>query len=131
MKKIILAAALTLAPVAVQAQDVVGSWQSAPSDTGSYITVDIGACAAEASQTCGIISGVFEADGTAGNQDIVGKPIIWDMEPSGTNAWDGGTIWAPDQDKTYTSKMELNGDTLSVSGCVLFICRSQDWTRVN
>lgn len=132
MKKIILATALILAaPLAAQAQDVNGTWQSEPSDTGSYITVAIDDCAANAAQTCGTITGVFEAGGAPGNQEIMGEPIIWDMVATNPGNWAQGTIWAPDQDKTYNSKMSLSGDNLEVSGCVLFICRSQNWTRIN
>ena len=39
--------------------------------------------------------------------------------------------WAPDRDKVYSSKMELSGSILEVSGCVFGICRAQTWTRVN
>ena len=53
------------------------------------------------------------------------------MQPTNPGNWAQGTIWAPDQDKTYDSKMSLSGNTLEVSGCVLFICRSQNWTRMN
>ena len=132
MKTKILAAALVFAaPLAAHAQDVNGTWKSEPGETGAYITVAIADCASNAAQTCGTITGVFEADGSDGDQAIVGEPIIWDMQPTTANNWAQGTIWAPDQDKTYSSKMSLNGDTLEVSGCVLFICRSQNWTRVN
>ena len=132
MKTMILGAVLALAaPMAALAQDVNGRWQSEPGETGSYITVDVASCASNAAQVCGTIAGVFNADGTPGEQTIVGEPIIWGMEPTTPNNWARGTIWAPDQDKTYSSKMSLSGNTLAVSGCVLFICRSQNWTRVN
>lgn len=133
MKRITaLALALAFAPLSAIAQDATGLWQSAPSEeTGAYITVQIGACQGAPEERCGVIRGVFNADGTPGAQDIVGEPIIWGMEPDGAGAWSGGTIWAPDQDKTYNSKMELSGSDLEVSGCVLFICRAQTWTRVN
>lgn len=132
MKKIILAAALAFcAPIAAQAQDITGTWKSEPGETGSYITVAIAACEANAAQTCGTITGVFNADGSVGEQEIVGEPIIWDMQATTPNNWAQGTIWAPDTDKTYNSKMSLSGDNLEVSGCVLFICRGQTWTRMN
>ncbi|MEL7184660.1 MAG: DUF2147 domain-containing protein, partial [Pseudomonadota bacterium] len=67
------------------------------------------------------------------NTSIVGRQIIWDMQPQGGGAYGGGRIWAPDQDKTYRSKMSLNGNRLKVEGCVLggAICRGQTWSRVN
>ena len=62
--------------------------------------------------------------------DTVGKRMIWDMAAKGDGSYSGGRIWAPDRDKVYKSKMQLDGNTLSVSGCVAVICRSQTWTRV-
>ena len=81
---------------------------------------------------CGTIIDGHSADGAvSGDYPHKGKPIIWDMVAEGENVWDDGMIWAPDDDETYSSNMELKGDVLTVEGCVLFICRGQDWTRVN
>jgi uncharacterized protein (DUF2147 family) len=127
MKAILIALTVMAAgSVPVQAQDVNGIWKTEPSDKGAYLHVRIGDCAAPAGEKCGVITEVFNSD----NQDIKGRPIIWAMKPDGTNAWSGGRIWAPDDDKTYRSRMRLSGDTLSVEGCVLVICRGQDWQRV-
>ena len=54
------------------------------------------------------------------------------MVPSGGGTYSGGSVWAPDRDKTYRGKMQLSGDDLAVSGCVLggLICRASDWRRV-
>ena len=42
-----------------------------------------------------------------------------------------GKVWSPDRDKTYNSRLELTGDTLKVSGCVLGICRDGgSWSRL-
>ena len=46
------------------------------------------------------------------------------------NRWDRGTIYDPESGKTYKSVLRLNPDgSLKVSGCVLFFCQSQRWTR--
>jgi uncharacterized protein (DUF2147 family) len=58
-----------------------------------------------------------------------GRQIVWDMEPRGNGSYRDGQIYAPDRDRTYSSNMTLSGDTLSVEGCVMFICRAQTWTR--
>ena len=54
------------------------------------------------------------------------------MTADGANAWEDGKIWKVDDDEVYNSEMELSGNVLTVSGCVLggLICRSQDWPRV-
>ena len=58
--------------------------------------------------------------------------MLWDMSADGDGYYSGGKIWAPDADKTYSSKMSLSGSTLVVKGCVAggLICRGQDWTRL-
>jgi len=127
MRRLTLAALIALAPAAALADEVGGVWKSEPGDGGKYIHVEIAPCDAGQSTLCGTIVGAF----AGAKQGVVGKPIIWDMEPDGENAWSGGTIWAPDEDETYRSKMRLDGAVLVVSGCVLggLICRGQDWTR--
>jgi len=66
------------------------------------------------------------------DQPVIGMEIIRNMRASGTDAYAGGTILKPDEGKVYKSKMKLveNGAKLEVSGCVLFICRSQTWERI-
>ena len=130
MRTFLFAAAFGMIASPVFANDVFGVWKSEPSDEGAYIHVKIGPCESDAAKVCGKIIETF--NGT-GERDIVGRLIIENMEPDGENEWDNGTIWAPDDDETYSSEMELkNKNTLEVSGCVLggIICRGQDWTRV-
>jgi len=66
------------------------------------------------------------------DQPITGMEIIRGMRESGADAYSGGTILKPDEGKVYRSKMKLidDGAKLEVSGCVLFICRSQTWERI-
>lgn len=122
--------------IPAQAADVKGLWRSATNDNGGYIHVDIGACASNASLVCGKIVDAFNVDPAKldpkRRDEIVGKLIIENMKSDGATEWSDGTIWAPDDDETYSSTMELKGDVLEVSGCVLggLICRGQDWTRL-
>jgi len=65
------------------------------------------------------------------DQPITGMQIIRNMRAGRDGNYSGGTILKPDEGKVYRSKMKLiDDDTLEVSGCVLFICRSQTWQRV-
>ena len=125
MKTFILTLAMGMAGVAAQAEGVYGTWQTETSDKGAYLHVRVGPCG---EKVCGVIDKVI-----GGDESITGKTIIWDMADAGDGAFNGGKIWAPDQDKTYKSKMALEGNALIVSGCVLggAICRSQNWSRVN
>ncbi|MSP51005.1 MAG: DUF2147 domain-containing protein [Alphaproteobacteria bacterium] len=62
---------------------------------------------------------------------ILGITLIAGFKPSGEARWNGGTIYNPEDGRTYDSKIELaDPHTLRVSGCVLFFCKAQHWTRV-
>lgn len=136
MRILAIAAAAAVLSTNAFASDVFGTWKSAVNDEGGFIHVEIGPCASDGNKVCGIIKDAFNVDPAkvdeARRAELKGKTIIADMVADGANEWDDGTIWAPDDDKTYSSSMELKGNTLEVSGCVLggIICRGQDWTRL-
>ena len=63
------------------------------------------------------------------NRPIDGLSVLSGFNWSGTQ-WIGGTIYDPKTGKTYRSKMSVAADGgLKVSGCVLFICETQRWSR--
>lgn len=130
MKKTFLAVAMTLAGATASFADPVeGIWKTAANDAGEYLHVKVAACG---NQICGTVHEAYSASGTANSgYEHLGKKMIWDMGADGGGAYSGGKIWAPDADKTYKSKMSLNGNTLKVKGCISVVCRSQNWTRVN
>ena len=132
MRMIGLALGFSLMAGTALAGNVNGIWKSEVSDEGGYIHVKIGPCASDAAKVCGKILKAFSQDPDAPQPEWIGKNIIENMVPDGTNEWDDGTIWAPDDNETYSSKMKLRGNVLEVSGCVMggLICRGQDWTRV-
>lgn len=127
MKRAFILLVCLLAATTVRADPVHGVWQTQPDDNGNFGHVTIAECG---DAICGTISAAFNGDGTQRTSDTVGKRIVWDMASRGNGTYRGGKIWAPDRDKTYNSRMSLEGDRLEVSGCVLGICRSQTWKRV-
>lgn len=123
----ILIAALALAlPTLAHAQDANGIWKTQVSDKGAYLHVRIAPCAYDTARTCGVIEEAVNATRT----DLIGKAIIRDMRPNGAGKWNKGQIWAPDDDKTYRSNMQLTAAGLKVEGCVAVFCRGQVWTRI-
>ena len=130
MKKIIISAAF-LAGLAMPAlaDPLEGIWETAKDDNGNYGHIEVSACG---DAYCGVLVRSFDADGTEFNSENAGRQIIWDMKAQGGGKYGGGKVWSPDRDQTYASKMVLNGDTVTVKGCVLVICRDGGtWTRVN
>ena len=129
MKKLMIAtAAALMAAGAAMADPVEGVWKTQPGDDGAYGHVTISTCG---SKICGVLGKGFDKSGKAVASPNIGKRMIWDMTANGGGSYSGGKIWAPDRDKVYNSKMELSGKSLSVSGCVLVVCRAQNWTKLN
>ncbi|MEM9049217.1 MAG: DUF2147 domain-containing protein [Pseudomonadota bacterium] len=130
MKTLVVVAALFVPGTAVA--DPTRLWATEPNDAGNYLEVRIGPCADAADLLCGIIETARQPDGTSAPYTHLGRTIISNMAPDGANNWGDGRIWAPDDDETYRSKMELKGNVLSVAGCVVggLICRGQDWRRI-
>ena len=130
MKRTILAVLTTLALAApAYADPIFGTWKTIPDDNGNFGHIEVAACGAK---ICGKLVKSFDGSGQPVDSANIGRNIIWDMTAEGDGRYGGGKVWAPDRDKTYNSKLELSGDTLKVSGCVLGICRDGgSWSRVN
>jgi uncharacterized protein (DUF2147 family) len=129
MKQVLMAAALVVwGGAALAADPVEGTWKTRPDDNGNFGHVQIKPCGPA---FCGTLIQSFDSAGAVMASENIGKQIVWDMQPAGGGSYVNGQIWAPDRNKTYASTMQLSGDSLAVSGCVLggLICRAQDWTR--
>ena len=130
MKTVLGSMALMLwAAAALAADPVEGVWKTKPDDNGNFGYVEIKPCGPA---FCGTLIQSFDGTGAVLDSENVGKQIVWDMIAAGGGSYEDGQVWSPDRDKTYNSTMQLAGNTLAVSGCVLggLICRASDWTRV-
>ena len=130
MKTLMLGVVASLALAAPALADpIYGTWKTIPDDNGNFGHIQVAACGAK---ICGKLVKSFDGAGQSIASENNGRNIIWDMEAQGGGSYGGGKVWAPDRDKTYNSKLELSGNKLKVSGCVLGICRDGGtWTRVN
>ena len=128
-RKFVLASVLVFgAGAAFAADPVEGIWKTKPDDNGNFGYVQIKPCGPA---FCGTLIKAFGSDGKEMASDNVGKKIVWDMVAYPDGLYDDGQIWSPDRDKTYSSDMQLTGNTLKVRGCVFGICRDGGtWTRV-
>lgn len=107
------------------ADPVLGVWQTEVDD-GAYAHVTMAPCGPA---ICGTLSRSFNAAGEY-KAATLGRQLVWDMQPNGKGGYVNGKIWQPSTDKTYRSKMTLEGNRLNVSGCVGPICKTQTWARV-
>lgn len=132
-----LVVGIALVARAAHAVTIEGDWLT----PNGVARVRIGPCAAG---LCGTIialkapsdaAGHLQRDGRNVNpalrlRPIVGLEIVHGFKAAGEGRWNDGTIYNPDDGKTYTSKITLKPDGgLKVEGCIAFICVAQNWLR--
>ncbi|MEM9319024.1 MAG: DUF2147 domain-containing protein [Pseudomonadota bacterium] len=125
--KWIIAAAFALAASAAAAQDpALGTWQTEVDD-GSFAYIDLAMCGGA---VCGTIARTFNNDGEYQSPNI-GRQLVIDMVPQGDGSYDG-SVWRPSNDRIYVGGMELNGNQLTLRGCVAggLFCARQTWVRI-
>jgi uncharacterized protein (DUF2147 family) len=72
------------------------------------------------------------ADTALRDRPLCGLEILSGLTPAGDDAWSGGTIYDPQNGKTYSATLRLGPDgTLNVRGYVgiALFGRSETWTR--
>jgi uncharacterized protein (DUF2147 family) len=134
MRKILAAVIVFfIVTVNVFAEPFSGVYKTMPSKTtGGWAHVKFGACKENKNFTCGTLIKAFSRDGKAvKNYEHQGKYVVWDMRKEGDKDFSGGKIKDYSDGKVYNSKMEiLSKNKIGVSGCVLFICQAQEWSKV-
>lgn len=127
MKTIAITAVALLALAAPAFADPLeGMWRTARDDNGNSGIIQVAPCG---NALCGTLVQSFDAGGNELATDNIGRQIISQTVARGGGEY-RGKIYSPDRDKTYNSRLQLTGDTLAVSGCVIGICRDGgSWTR--
>lgn len=111
---------------AASADPIEGRWRTAQDDNGHSGLIEIKPCG---NAICGTLIRAYDSAGNQIESDNVGRRLIWDTTNRGGGEY-RGRIFSPDRGKEYASKLMLSGDRLTVSGCVLGICRSGGtWSR--
>ena len=65
------------------------------------------------------------------SRPLVGLQVLSGFASSGSS-WINGRAYDPKTGRSYKARLTPNADgTLTVTGCVLFICQSQRWTRTS
>ena len=105
------------------ADPVFGVWKTQPGNEGNYAHVEIKECDGK---ICGELIKAFDSSDKEVESKNIGRNIIIGMSPKKGSKYGGGKIWAPDEDKTYRSKMNLVGDNdLKVSEIGRASCRER------
>ena len=136
---------LPFASALAQQSSVEGLWRS---EDGEGI-VEVAPCAQGATPRCGKIVWIKKPLDDKGRpivdaknpnaalktRPICGIEILSGLKPNATGGFDGGTIYDPEEGKTYTGAMVLAGDKLKVTGSIEMpvvgpLSDSENWTRV-
>ncbi|SEK39532.1 Uncharacterized conserved protein, DUF2147 family [Roseovarius azorensis] len=126
-KLMMMTAVLGLSAGTAMAEPLLGTWRTAKDDNGHSGLVEVAPCGAK---LCGKLVKSFDAEGNEMASKNIGRNIISETAPTGDGQYKG-KVYAPDRDKTYNSRLQLSGNTLKVSGCVLGICRDGgSWQKV-
>lgn len=130
--------ALLFVPLVARAQSPVGTWKN---EKATFEVFDQGG------KLFGKILTLKEPNDKAGkakvdfrNPDVskqgvplIGLVFLKGFVPAGSGRWDKGTIYDPENGKTYSSYMQMTGnDAIEVRGFlgISLLGRSQNWTRV-
>jgi uncharacterized protein (DUF2147 family) len=122
-----------------RAEEPYGTWAM----SNGKVTVKVSDCGGT---LCGVIVGLKEPiskidgkpkvdrenpDPSKRKRPVIGLSILIGMKPDGENKWKGA-IYNPDDGKTYSASVRLDGSRMKVKGCVLgVLCKTNNFVRVN
>lgn len=127
MFRFLLPALLALAPLAAQAETVLGLWATEPDRDGEISHIQARPCGAT---FCGVVVGIVDLKGVPVNSPHVGKRVFWNLRPVGSGRYEG-RAFIPTHGRSYRGRMEVSGDRAKVWGCLGPICMSQVWRRLD
>lgn len=117
------------------ASDAIGSWRT---EKGRVSVSECGGA------LCATVTGIDQPndprsgkpvtdqrnpDAALRTRPVMGIAVLIGMKPANDGGWKG-SIYNPEDGKTYAATMKLEGNRLKVTGCVAsLVCRTQVWTR--
>ncbi|MBY0511635.1 MAG: DUF2147 domain-containing protein [Rhodospirillaceae bacterium] len=124
--------------------------QSSPALSGDWATRGFGSvvqfrpCASDAATVCGRIIWLWETNDGHGrprvdrhnpdralrSRSLVGIEIVRGLRESSPGVWSEGSLYNPDDGRTYTGKIRIKNGALELRGCALSVfCQTQVWRR--
>ncbi|MEH6547535.1 MAG: DUF2147 domain-containing protein [Sneathiella sp.] len=138
-KGLLLVSVVSLSLLAsVASADVTGVWSTV--DDKSHVKIE--PCG---DKFCGKIVWLKEPNNPEGKpkkdlnnteeslktRPILGLELLSGFMPESKTEWEDGTIYNPEDGKTYSSTLTIaKSGVLEVEGCVLFLCKTQVWKKV-
>jgi uncharacterized protein (DUF2147 family) len=125
----------------VQANDLTGEWAT----QGNAAHVRLEPCASAQDFLCGVISWLWEPVDAKGDairdaknpnpslrtQPLIGLSLLRTFRYGSNGRSMDGQIYNPENGRTYRASLRLrSADLLEVKGCLLLVCDTQIWRRV-
>lgn len=125
----------------VRASELVGEWAT----QGNAAHVRIERCRTSPDLVCGVVTWLWEPIDAAGepirdkhnpdsrlrDRPILGLPLLEDFRRVVNEGAMEGRIYNPENGRTYRASLKLRSpDILEVKGCLLIVCDTQVWRRV-
>jgi Delta7-sterol 5-desaturase len=119
---------------------IAGRWAT----EGFGSIVEFGPCAGAAGTMCGRIIWLWEPNDANGrtrtdrhnpdrslrSRSLVGIEILRGLRETAPGVWSEGSVYNPDDGRTYTGTITLRNGTLALRGCALnVLCQTQTWRR--
>jgi uncharacterized protein (DUF2147 family) len=123
-----------------EASEIAGRW--ATSGFGSI--VEFAPCEQAPDTVCGRILWLWEQNDAAGrprtdthnpdrslrSRPLTGIEIVSGLRETQPGVWSDGSLYNPDDGRTYTGTIRLKGGTLELTGCALRVfCQTQVWRK--
>lgn len=72
---------------------------------------------------------IHNGDASLRSRPLVGLPVLYDFKRGGGSM--DGRVYDPKSGRSYRATLtQPNANRLSIKACLLFICKTQEWTRV-
>ena len=141
MNRALLALSLLSVPLSLPALADVpeGKWAM----SNGKVTVQVGDCGGNlCAEIVGLKEPISKIDGkpkvdrenpdpSKRQRPLIGLSILIGMKPAGDNQWKG-SIYNPDDGKTYSATVKYEGSTMKVKGCVASIfCKTNTFVRAD
>lgn len=111
---------------AAHAERAMGLWKTEADEKGQVGHVSVGPCG---QALCGTIVKAYDAQAREVKTANVGRVILFDMVQTSEGQY-GGRVLIPKFNRSLNGTMQVSGNRMKISGCLLGICDSHTWVRL-
>ncbi len=133
-------AGLVSGPAEAAGSAIAGRWAT----QGFGSVVEFRPCAGRPDAMCGRILWLWDPNDAAGrrrtdsrnpdqalrSRSLIGVEIVRGLRETAPGVWNDGSVYNPDDGRTYTGTVRVRAGRLELKGCALnLLCQTQTWRR--